>query len=771
MASGGSYDDDDFYKRVLSSSQKRFVSDADPVALLDVCLQKQIIGQDLCRDISELANTSQKNRQILETVCSKGKDGYRRFKECLRESGQRHLADHLEQNENEIKQTARKKTIQTIGKVSDEDLAQIAHKIGKNWEQLAPALGLMNVEVERIYQMLMTWKKKYGEAATLQNLSSKIQSMPSVNVDMDYIYDNVSNAVMADSYQRSKPTRVMPQDVKGDLRLEPVENSVSISSGSNGGEDKYKQVEEQPSSSNIVNGVSAAKERSEQQPQEESPNASTASRSEKVITAENQIDTNTTPSSELPTPTVEPTYENLNMSFKSEYDSTEKQPIQASQDEKSDGDLSALDTLQYKEKDKGRGENKDCCLSKNIVVERPAESNDDSSSAARENRLQKVFKPPRDKPRRKCTHDGKLLICEEGVFRDIKAYCNTNKPIEGGFGYVYISERKIPGLDIKVALKEMNCAGGNEHFEHSATNEKLASRIMHFAIVPLLAMGCDTNERIYWFLSRCLDKGDLYTLIEKDTSRIEKNAVADIELNRQRRLKILYHISAAIDFLHTEIENFRGAIIHLDVKTRNVVLDRFYNARLTDFGVARETTENETSIKTSPTAIPLTKGYFHPPTYDKLEKYFDYFNIGVVIRELLTGKHANFKYSEDSKEQYLKDLDEVEVEYNVQDNIWNDQKKLCQSAEILLTLSQQCIDSAKQSEVRKDDKLTSEDILKETQRLIDQFCSGAWERLPAEEQNSDDDNCEMCMINPSAETVASVKQSVARKPQDLILKH
>ncbi|XP_053384811.1 uncharacterized protein LOC128550230 [Mercenaria mercenaria] len=757
MASGGSFDEDDFYKRVLMSSQKRFVSDADPVALLDEFLQKEFIDHDLYRDISELALTSQKNRKIIETVRTKGKNGYRQFKECLRESDQGHLVDHLERNEKEVKQTARKKPTQTIKKVSDEDIAKIANAIGKNWELLAPALGLIDTEVDHlkmnydtvelcIYQMLMTWKKRSGEAATLQNLLSKIQSMPSVTVNMDYIYNNVPGASQPASYQRSKFVEDMTVEI-------PVSDSQVKEN-----ENKHKQIEEQSWISNAIDGVSPVKERPERQLQEESYNKL------KTMKAEDQIDAVGTQLSEPNGTEVTPSYENLNVNFNSKASvSVENQPIQVTDNftNKIQSVISVLSSMTEpptthipekvnKSKLNQRSNpytNQGVHFSKNITVDLPAESNDEISKK----KLEEKFKQPQYISRRKSTHDGRLLILERNDFEYIKSKYNTQKPMEGGFGCVYISKEKIPPLDIKVAIKEIECSNEkSKHYERSISNEKLASRIMHFAIVPLLAMGCDKDKGIYWFLLPCLEKGDLSTLIANDTRRIDGHSMEDTELTRQRRLRIIYHISAAIDFLHTEIENFRGRIIHLDVKTPNVVLDPFYNARLTDFGVARETTGNDTSIRmTLQTAIPTTKGYFDPPAHSKLRKYFDYFNIGVVIRELLTGKPPYFQDPGDPKEMFLKNMETYMLEeIYIQGDIWNDKDDLCEPAKRMLILSQQCFDSAKNSEETKDKKLTSTKILNKMEDVVNHFCDGhAWERST----DKADDNCEMCLVNSSVE--------------------
>jgi len=75
----------------------------------------------------------------------------------------------------------------------------------------------------------------------------------------------------------------------------------------------------------------------------------------------------------------------------------------------------------------------------------------------------------------------------------------------------------------------------------------------------------------------------------------------------------------------------------MDIKTRNIVLDTKYNARLIDFGLAREMSQSdETHMKTD---HPLmgTKGYFPTVNFKHLSVVQDHHNFGVG--ELYTLSH------------------------------------------------------------------------------------------------------------------------------------
>ncbi|XP_052219342.1 uncharacterized protein LOC127836687 [Dreissena polymorpha] len=92
--------------------------------------------------------------------------------------------------------------------------------------------------------------------------------------------------------------------------------------------------------------------------------------------------------------------------------------------------------------------------------------------------------------------DGRIVKLSKSFLMKIKNCSDlTNKG--GGFGKIYISRIPIPGFKHKLVLKEIG--GDNENSKSqsqlfgSVKNEKLASRLRHFAIVPLLAYHDDLS--------------------------------------------------------------------------------------------------------------------------------------------------------------------------------------------------------------------------------------------------------------------------------------
>lgn len=107
-------------------------------------------------------------------------------------------------------------------------------------------------------------------------------------------------------------------------------------------------------------------------------------------------------------------------------------------------------------------------------------------------------------------------------------------------------------------------------------------------------------------------------------------------LNWDDRIQIALGTAHGLAYLHHECN---PRIIHRDVKSSNILLDRDYVAHLTDFGIAKSLSGSR--IDTS-TYIMGTIGYIDPEyarTFRVNEKS-DVYSYGIVFLELLTGRKA-----------------------------------------------------------------------------------------------------------------------------------
>ena len=68
-----------------------------------------------------------------------------------------------------------------------------------------------------------------------------------------------------------------------------------------------------------------------------------------------------------------------------------------------------------------------------------------------------------------------------------------------------------------------------------------------------------------------------------------------MKLDWETRKKICLGVARALAYLH---EESRIKIVHRDIKTSNVLLDKNFNAKVSDFGLARLNEDDNTHIST-----------------------------------------------------------------------------------------------------------------------------------------------------------------------------
>ncbi|XP_051137140.1 LRR receptor-like serine/threonine-protein kinase ERECTA [Andrographis paniculata] len=108
------------------------------------------------------------------------------------------------------------------------------------------------------------------------------------------------------------------------------------------------------------------------------------------------------------------------------------------------------------------------------------------------------------------------------------------------------------------------------------------------------------------------------------------------KLDWETRLKIALGAAQGLAYLHHDCS---PRIIHRDVKSSNILLDKDYEAHLTDFGIAKSLCASKTHTLTY---IMGTIGYIDPEyaRTSRLTEKSDVYSYGIVLLELLTGRKA-----------------------------------------------------------------------------------------------------------------------------------
>ncbi|KAL2338704.1 hypothetical protein Fmac_013150 [Flemingia macrophylla] len=203
---------------------------------------------------------------------------------------------------------------------------------------------------------------------------------------------------------------------------------------------------------------------------------------------------------------------------------------------------------------------------------------------------------------------------------------------EGGFGRVFkglIEDRaaKKSGEGLTIAIKKLK-SESMQGLAEWQSEVNFLGRLSHPNLVKLLGFGREDNQLflVYEFLHR----GSLDNHLFGRGANVRP-------LSWDTRLKVMIGAARGLDFLHS----LEKKIIYRDFKPSNMLLDKTYTVKLSDFGLARSVASPDQSHVS--TRIVGTMGYAAPEYVATGHLYVksDVYGFGVVLVEVLTGKRIS----------------------------------------------------------------------------------------------------------------------------------
>ncbi|XP_058212801.1 serine/threonine-protein kinase PCRK1-like isoform X2 [Rhododendron vialii] len=201
---------------------------------------------------------------------------------------------------------------------------------------------------------------------------------------------------------------------------------------------------------------------------------------------------------------------------------------------------------------------------------------------------------------------------------------------EGGFGCVYkcvVKSSEDPQRKLDVAVKQLGKRGLQGHKEW-VTEVNVLGVVEHSNLVKLVGYCAEDDER---GIQRLL----VYEYMPNGSVEDHLSSRAESPLPWAMRLKIAQDAARGLTYLH---EGMDFQIIFRDFKSSNILLDGQWNAKLSDFGLARlGPSEGLTHVST---AVVGTMGYAAPEYIrtGHLTSKSDVWGYGVFIYELITGR-------------------------------------------------------------------------------------------------------------------------------------
>ncbi|KHG23255.1 hypothetical protein F383_07036 [Gossypium arboreum] len=205
---------------------------------------------------------------------------------------------------------------------------------------------------------------------------------------------------------------------------------------------------------------------------------------------------------------------------------------------------------------------------------------------------------------------------------------------EGGFGCVYKGSLKSP----EDPSEKIEVAGHKEW----VTEVNVLGVVEHANLVKLVGYCAEDDER---GIQRLL----IYEYMPNRSVENHLSVRSETTLSWAMRLKIAQDAARGLAYLH---EGMEFQIIFRDFKSSNILLDEQWNAKLSDFGLARlGPSEGLTHIST---AVVGTMGYAAPEYIQtgRLTSKIDVWSYGVFLYELITGRRP-FDKNRPKNEQRL----------------------------------------------------------------------------------------------------------------------
>ncbi|KAI3970665.1 hypothetical protein MKX01_024312 [Papaver californicum] len=202
---------------------------------------------------------------------------------------------------------------------------------------------------------------------------------------------------------------------------------------------------------------------------------------------------------------------------------------------------------------------------------------------------------------------------------------------EGGFGYVFkgwIDDQTFaatrPGSGMVVAVKKLKPEGFQGHKEW-LTEVNYLGQLHHPNLVKLVGYCLDGENRLLVY--EFMPKGSLENHLFRRGPQ---------PLSWTIRIKVAIGAARGLSFLH----DAESQVIYRDFKAANILLDADFNAKLSDFGLAKAgPTGDKTHVSTQ---VMGTQGYAAPEyvATGRLSAKSDVYSFGVVMLELMSGRRA-----------------------------------------------------------------------------------------------------------------------------------
>ncbi|KAH7279575.1 hypothetical protein KP509_37G024900 [Ceratopteris richardii] len=201
-------------------------------------------------------------------------------------------------------------------------------------------------------------------------------------------------------------------------------------------------------------------------------------------------------------------------------------------------------------------------------------------------------------------------------------FAENNVIGRGGCGIVYRGQ--FPDASM-VAVKQLLNSGALQAEKEFRVEVETIGRVRHKNLVGLMGYCSEGPERMLVY--EYVDNGNLEQWLHGPLG--EENPIP-----WDARMKIVLGTAKGLAYLHEDLE---PTVVHRDVKSSNILLDREWNAKVSDFGLAKPIRAGNSH---SSTKVMGTFGYIAPEYVSTgvLTESSDVYSFGVLMMEVITGR-------------------------------------------------------------------------------------------------------------------------------------
>lgn len=193
---------------------------------------------------------------------------------------------------------------------------------------------------------------------------------------------------------------------------------------------------------------------------------------------------------------------------------------------------------------------------------------------------------------------------------------------EGGYGIVY---HGVLQDNTHVAIKNLLNNRGQAEREFKVEVDAIG-RVRHKNLVRLLGYCAEGAHRMLVY--EYVDNGNMDQWLHGDVGPCSP-------LTWEIRMNIILGIAKGLMYLHEALE---PKVVHRDIKSSNILLDKHWNAKVSDFGLAKLLGAESNYVTTR---VMGTFGYVAPEyaSSGMLNERSDVYSFGILIMEIISGRN------------------------------------------------------------------------------------------------------------------------------------